>query len=352
VTAAALDRTGASAAAPELAGDMVLAVEHLSAAFVYRTRTARAVRDVTFSLRKGKTLALVGESGSGKSVTSLAILQLLGHPGRIVDGRILYRTAAGPVLDLAQLDGRAMRRIRGREIAMIFQEPMSSLNPLMTVGDQIGEMVRLHRHASPAEARAQALEVLQHVEIPAAARRLDDYPHQMSGGMRQRVMIAMALVCRPALLIADEPTTALDVTIQAQILDLLKRLQAEFGMSILFITHNMGVVAEIADEVAVMYAGEVLEQAPVRSLFAAPRHPYTSGLLASIPDSSAELAGGGARPRLTPIPGLVPSIYALPPGCPFEPRCALAEARCREPVTLIEAGPAHLTRCWKLGVPA
>jgi peptide/nickel transport system ATP-binding protein len=190
---------------------------------------------------------------------------------------------------------------------------------------------------------------LKRVEIPAAERRLDDYPHQMSGGMRQRVMIAMALVCRPALLIADEPTTALDVTIQAQILDLLKRLQGEFGMSILFITHNMGVVAEIADEVAVMYAGEVLEQAEVRSLFAKPRHPYTSGLLASIPDAGAHVAADGRRARLTPIPGSVPSIYALPPGCPFEPRCPLAEARCREPVTLIPAGPQHLTRCWKMG---
>ena len=352
MTAATLDMTGTSPAEPALADDMVLAVEHLSAAFVYRSRIARAVRDVTFSLRKGKTLALVGESGAGKSVTSLAILQLLGHPGRIVDGRILYRTTAGPVLDLAQLGSRAMRRIRGREISMIFQVPMSSLNPLMTIGDQIGEMVRLHQHAGPAEARAQALQILKHVEIPAAERRLDDYPHQMSGGMRQRVMIAMALVCRPALLIADEPTTALDVTIQAQILDLLKRLQAEFGMSILFITHNMGVVAETADEVAVMYAGEVLEQAPVRALFAAPRHPYTSGLLASIPGAGVPAPAAGQRARLTPIPGLVPSIYALPPGCPFEPRCALAEARCRAPVRLVDAGPAHLTRCWKMGMPA
>jgi peptide/nickel transport system ATP-binding protein len=255
------------------------------------------------------------------------------------------------VIDLAQASARTMRGIRGREISMIFQEPMTSLNPLLTVGDQIGEMVRLHEGASPAAARARALDILQRVEIPAAERRLDDYPHQMSGGMRQRVMIAMALVCRPTLLIADEPTTALDVTIQAQILDLLKRLQAEFGMSILFITHNMGVVAEIADEVAVMYAGEVLEQAGVRALFARPRHPYTSGLLASIPDAKRH-AAGGERQRLTPIPGAVPSIYALPPGCPFEPRCPLAEARCREPVVLIPAGPGHLTRCWKMGAPA
>ena len=349
MTIAALDRAATTPPGEALAGDVVLGVEHLSAAFVYRSRTARAIRDVTFSLRKGKTLALVGESGSGKSVTSLAILRLLAHPGRIVDGRILYRTSVGEVLDLATADNKTMRRIRGREISMIFQEPMSSLNPLMTVGEQIGEVVRLHENAAPAIARARALEILEHVEIPAAEQRLDDYPHQMSGGMRQRVMIAMALVCRPALLIADEPTTALDVTIQAQILDLLKRLQAEFGMSILFITHNMGVVAEIADDVAVMYAGEVLEQAPVRALFAAPRHPYTSGLLASIPDSSRYAATDGERRRLTPIPGTVPSIYALPPGCPFEPRCPLAEARCREPVQLIAAGPDHLTRCWKRG---
>jgi peptide/nickel transport system ATP-binding protein len=349
MTIAALDKAATTLPGEALAGDAVLGVEHLSAAFVYRSRTARAIRDVTFSLRKGKTLALVGESGSGKSVTSLAILRLLAHPGRIVDGRILYRTSVGEVLDLATADNKTMRRIRGREISMIFQEPMSSLNPLMTVGEQIGEVVRLHENTAPAIARARALEILEHVEIPAAEQRLDDYPHQMSGGMRQRVMIAMALVCRPALLIADEPTTALDVTIQAQILDLLKRLQAEFGMSILFITHNMGVVAEIADDVAVMYAGEVLEQAPVRALFAAPRHPYTSGLLASIPDSSRYAATDGERQRLTPIPGTVPSIYALPPGCPFEPRCPLAEARCREPVQLIAAGPDHLTRCWKRG---
>jgi peptide/nickel transport system ATP-binding protein len=349
MTIAALDKAATTPPGEALAGDVVLGVEHLSAAFVYRSRTARAIRDVTFSLRKGKTLALVGESGSGKSVTSLAILRLLAHPGRIVDGRILYRTSVGEVLDLATADNKTMRRIRGREISMIFQEPMSSLNPLMTVGEQIGEVVRLHENTAPAIARARALEILEHVEIPAAEQRLDDYPHQMSGGMRQRVMIAMALVCRPALLIADEPTTALDVTIQAQILDLLKRLQAEFGMSILFITHNMGVVAEIADDVAVMYAGEVLEQAPVRALFAAPRHPYTSGLLASIPDSSRYAATDGERQRLTPIPGTVPSIYALPPGCPFEPRCPLAEARCREPVHLIAAGPDHLTRCWKRG---
>jgi peptide/nickel transport system ATP-binding protein len=349
---ATLDLPETDLTAQNLPDDMVLRVDHLSASFVYRRRTAPAVRDVTFSLRKGGTLALVGESGSGKSVTSLAVLRLLAFPGRIVAGKILYRTTSGAVLDLAQAAEKTMRGVRGREISMIFQEPMSSLNPLLTVGDQIGEMVRLHEHASPAAARARTLEILKRVEIPAAERRLDDYPHQMSGGMRQRVMIAMALVCRPTLLIADEPTTALDVTIQAQILDLLKRLQAEFGMSILFITHNMGVVAEIADDVAVMYAGEVLEQAAVRALFAAPRHPYTSGLLASIPDSKLHLSADGGRHRLTPIPGAVPSIYALPPGCPFEPRCALAEARCREPVTLIPAGPSHLTRCWKMGASA
>ena len=349
MTVAALDTPEVPSAGEPLAEGLVLRVENLSAAFVYRARTAPAIRDVSFSLRQGKTLALVGESGSGKSVTSLAILGLLANPGRIVGGRILYRRAAGVVVDLARATNRTMRHIRGREIAMIFQEPMTSLNPLLTIGDQIGEMVRLHEGAGPAAARSRALDMLRHVEIPAAERRLDDYPHQMSGGMRQRVMIAMALVCRPALLIADEPTTALDVTIQAQILDLLRRLQAEFGMSILFITHNMGVVAEIADEVAVMYAGEVLEQADVRSLFAAPRHPYTQGLLASLPDSGRRAAAEEKHRRLTPIPGSVPSIYALPPGCPFEPRCSLAEARCRQPVTLIDAGPRHLTRCWKMG---
>ncbi|MEO3432002.1 ABC transporter ATP-binding protein [Inquilinus sp. CAU 1745] len=337
-----------SGAVDGLPDDVALKVDRLSTWFVYKNRTAKAVRDVSFSLPKGKTLAIVGESGSGKSVTSLSILRLLGYPGQIVEGRILYRTSSGEVLDLAQAGAKTMRGVRGREISMIFQEPMTSLNPLFTVGDQIAEMVRLHRPVSRTEARARALEILRHVEIPSAEKRLDDYPHHMSGGMRQRVMIAMALACDPRLLIADEPTTALDVTIQAQILDLMKRLQAELGMSILFITHNMGVVAEVADEVAVMYCGEVVEQAEVRDLFAAPRHPYTQGLLASIPDARRDVDDAGMRRRLTPIPGAVPSLYDMPPGCRFAPRCALAEEKCHEPVELAPVAKGHLSSCWKL----
>ncbi len=331
-----------------LAADLVLKLENLSTHFVYKNRSAKAVRDVTLSLRQGKTLAVVGESGSGKSVASLSIMRLLAHPGRIAGGRILYRQSSGEVLDLAQADSRTMRGIRGREIAMIFQEPMTSLNPLFTIGDQIAEMVRLHETVNAAQARSRALDILRLVEIPAAERRLDDYPHQMSGGMRQRVMIAMALVCHPALLIADEPTTALDVTIQAQILDLMRRLQADLGMSILFITHNMGVVAEVADDVAVMYCGEVVEQAPVRDLFAQPSHPYTRGLLASIPGARTALDEGDAPARLTPIPGTVPSLYDMPPGCAFAPRCSLAEEQCDRPVTLDPCGANHLARCWKV----
>ena len=244
--------------------DVVLAVDDLRTHFVFRDRSAKSVDGVTFTLKRGQTLAVVGESGSGKSVTSLSIMRLLAEPGRIVGGSILFRDRAGKVHDLARVDQKAMRRIRGREIAMIFQEPMTSLNPLYTVGDQIAEMVMLHeRVGRSAGARAERAQMLELVEIPAAASRIDDYPHQMSGGMRQRVMIAMALSCNPSLLIADEPTTALDVTIQAQILNLVRRLQHEIGMSILFVTHNLGVVAEIAHEVAVMYAGRVVEQAPV-----------------------------------------------------------------------------------------
>ncbi|WP_027803575.1 ABC transporter ATP-binding protein [Paraburkholderia dilworthii] len=331
-----------------MASDDVLHVDGLNTHFVYKRRTAKVIRDVSFTLKKGRTLALVGESGSGKSVTSLSIMGLLKPPGRVVDGRILYRTSKGSVIDLAKASSRVMRKIRGREISMIFQEPMSSLNPLLTVGDQIAEMLRLHLPLDRAHARKRTIELLRLVEIPGAERRVDDYPHHMSGGMRQRVMIAMALACEPSLLIADEPTTALDVTIQAQILDLMRRLQREMGMSILFITHDMGVVAEVADEVAVMYAGVAVEQAPVRDLFERPNHPYTLGLLASIPEVNRELDENGCRKRLTSIPGSVPSLYDLSEGCPFAARCSYAEAKCNGPVTLEACGPNHLSRCWKM----
>ncbi|MET3898139.1 peptide/nickel transport system ATP-binding protein [Devosia sp. UYZn731] len=330
----------------DLPADTILSVRDLRTWFASKRVTAKAVDGVTFDLKRGRTLAVVGESGSGKSVTSLSIMGLLAKPGRIVDGQILFRDRAERVHDLAQFAPKQSRSLRGREIAMIFQEPMTSLNPLFTVGDQIGEMIALHEPVSRGEARARALEMLQRVEIPDAARRLDDYPHHMSGGMRQRVMIAIALACNPSLLIADEPTTALDVTIQAQILDLLGRLQQQFGMSILFITHNLGVVAEIAHDVVVMYGGRVVEQAPVLNLFAHQTHPYTRGLLACTPDTTRDLGTDGARRALYSIPGSVPSITNLPPGCAFEPRCSMAIEACRVALpALLPAGPETASRC-------
>jgi peptide/nickel transport system ATP-binding protein len=333
-----------------LAPDAILAIEDLRTHFISRGAVARAVDGVTLTLRRGETLAVVGESGSGKSVTSLAVMGLVAPPGRIVGGRILHRDRNGTLRDLATLSNRAFRRIRGREIAMIFQEPMSSLNPLMTIGEQITEMIQLHDPVGAAEARRRAIDLLKLVEIPAAADRLDDHPHHLSGGMRQRVMIAMALACSPGLLIADEPTTALDVTIQAQILDLLRRLQRELGMSILFITHNLGVVAEIAQEVAVMYAGRVVEQAAVATIFARPAHPYTRALLGSTPNASRDLGADGSRRRLQAIPGTVPSIVDLPPGCAFAPRCPLAIPRCEAlPPGLDPFAPGHFVRCIRPG---
>ena len=330
-----------------LTPDVLLRVQDLHTHFELGSRVAKSVDGVSFQVRRGETVAVVGESGSGKSVTSLSIMRLLSHPGRIVGGSILYRGSDGKVQDLAQASGRAMRAIRGREIAMIFQEPMTSLNPLYTVGDQIMEMIQLHESVSRRQARERARRMLELVEIPAAERRIDDYPHEMSGGMRQRAMIALALACNPRLLIADEPTTALDVTIQAQILDLLRRLQAEIGMSILFITHNLGVVAEIAHQVVVMYAGRVVEEAPVERLFRRQKHPYTRGLLACIPNASRDQNSSGERLRLTPIRGQVPSILALPPGCSFAPRCDLRIPRCDENPPLLRADADHLSRCWR-----
>ncbi|WP_404291944.1 ABC transporter ATP-binding protein [Microvirga sp. RSM25] len=331
----------------ELPDDTVLKVSDLRTHFELGSRVAKSVDGVSFDVKRGETVAVVGESGSGKSVTSLSIMRLLSPPGRIVGGNILYRTSQGQVIDIAALPERKMRAIRGREIAMIFQEPMTSLNPLYTVGDQIVEMIRLHEPLSTAEARQRAKQMLDLVEIPASARRLDEYPHQMSGGMRQRVMIALALSCNPNLLIADEPTTALDVTIQAQILDLLRRLQREIGMSILFVTHNLGVVAEIAHDVVVMYTGRVVEKSSVASLFEHQKHPYTRGLLACIPNASRDRNAAGERLRLNPIPGNVPAVTALPPGCSFAPRCPYRIPHCDEAPPLMTAGPSHLSRCWR-----
>ncbi len=328
--------------------DVTLDIRNLQTHFATDRGVSKAVDGVSFTVRRNETLAVVGESGSGKSVTSLSAMRLIqSPPGRIAGGEILFRRRDGSVHDLAKAPEKLMRSIRGNEIGMIFQEPMTSLNPVYTVGDQIGETLRLHQKLDRPAARAAALAMLKTVGIPAAERRIDEYPHQMSGGMRQRVMIAMALACRPTLLIADEPTTALDVTIQAQILDLMRRLQAETGTAILFITHNLGVVAEIAHRVAVMYAGRVVEEGDVRALFKNPKHPYTRGLLACMPHLGQ---GKGESARLEAIPGNVPSPTARPSGCTFAPRCAHAEPACAaaEPA-LEQVEPGHAARCrrWK-----
>jgi oligopeptide/dipeptide ABC transporter ATP-binding protein len=297
----------------------------------------RAVDHVSFAIPRGTTLGVVGESGSGKSVTALSILRLIpSPPGRIAAGQIRHGER-----DLLRLPEREMRALRGDRISMIFQEPMTSLNPVYTVGEQVAEVVRLHRGARRREARDAAVRMFELVGIPAPAERVRSYPHQLSGGMRQRVMIAMALACRPELLIADEPTTALDVTIQAQILDLLRNLQREIGMSILLITHDLGVVAENCAEVVVMYAGRVVERAATAALFATPRHPYTAGLLASVPRDAA----GPPQRRLREIPGMVPSLHQLPRGCKFQDRCPLVHGRCREEEPPLAPVGSSLVRC-------
>jgi oligopeptide/dipeptide ABC transporter ATP-binding protein len=288
----------------------LLRVQALTTTFKIPTGIVRAVDHVSFELRRGETLGLVGESGSGKSMTALSILRLVQPPGWIQGGPISFNGRH----DLLELTERDMRAIRGAEIGFIFQEPMTALNPVFTVGDQIAEALLVHRKARRAEARGKALELLEAVRIPDPARRLRDYPHQLSGGMRQRVLIAIALACRPVLLIADEPTTALDVTIQAEILDLLQEMKETFHLALLLITHDLGVVAGHADRVAVMYAGRIVEEGPMRQVFRSPAHPYTRGLLASIP-------GGTPGQRLQAIEGTVPNLAGLPPGCAFEPRC-------------------------------
>jgi len=325
----------------------LLRVSHLHTQFSTDAGLVRAVEDVSFTLDAGELLAVVGESGSGKSVTSLSIMGLIADPpGRVAGGEILFRTRAGPVVDLARMPARALRKLRGRDLAMIFQEPMTSLNPVFSVGDQIAEAAMLHLGMARAAARRRALEMLELVEIPAARQRLDEYPHQLSGGMRQRVMIAIALTCDPLLLIADEPTTALDVTIQAQILALLDKLRHDVGMAVLFITHNLGVVAEIADRVVVMYAGRVVEEGDVRSLFRAPRHPYTRGLLACLPRRALATTAPGPGRRLNAIAGQVASPLDPLPGCAFAPRCALALPECSAAMPpLAEVGTGRRSRC-------
>ncbi len=322
--------------------DNILAIDGLMVSFKDRHAAVTALRDVAFTVRRGRTFALVGESGSGKSVTSLALMGLLPDNAEVTARQMQFHPdPTMPPLDLDRMAPGGLRGLRGVHMAMIFQEPMSSLNPLYSIGDQIGEMLQLHGESDTRTRKKRVIEMLEMVEIPAAGQRYHAWPHELSGGMRQRAMIALALVCNPSLLIADEPTTALDVTIQAQILDLMRRLQAELGMSILFITHDLGVVAEMADDVAVMYAGQVQEQTTVGNLFACPRHPYTQGLLASIPRH-----GNGQGERLIPIPGSVPALHDMPPGCSFAPRCHLAAAECRaRPISLKEEMPGHHSRC-------
>jgi oligopeptide/dipeptide ABC transporter ATP-binding protein len=316
----------------------ILQVEDLRTHFTTDEGVVRAVDGVSFEIRAGETLALVGESGSGKSVTALSILRLLPEPaGKVVGGRVLFRGR-----DLLGLTAAGLRRVRGREISMVFQEPMSSLNPVLTCGEQIVEVLVLHERMARRAARARAVELLEWVGIAAPDRLAAEYPHRLSGGMRQRVMIAMALACRPALLIADEPTTALDVTIQAQILELLQRLQDELGMAVLLITHDLGVVAETADRVAVLYAGQVVESCDAAAAFHHTRHPYTAALLASLPQ-----LGSRGRPQRV-IPGQVPDRFPL--ACRFHPRCPAAGERCRTqdpPVQTLDG--AHVARCWRAG---
>jgi len=335
--------TGPGGAGHEPPEAPLLQVENLRTVFYGRTGVVPAVDDVSFSVRRGETLGLVGESGCGKSVTSLSILRLIPpRAGRVERGRVLYGGR-----NLLELDEAEMRRIRGGEISMIFQEPMTALNPVLTVGGQIVETLLLHQTMTRAEARERAIEMLRLVHIAEPQRQVDAYPHQLSGGMRQRAMIAMALSCNPRLLIADEPTTALDVTIQAQILELMQELQRLLGTAIIMITHDLGVIAETASRVAVMYAGRKVEEAGVVALFDAPRHPYTQGLLKAIPGMGPEDAAGDARRRLHTIEGTVPALADMPPGCAFAPRCPAADARCqRDAPPLEEKAPGHWAACW------
>jgi oligopeptide/dipeptide ABC transporter ATP-binding protein len=322
----------------------ILEVRNLQTSFTTERGVLKAVDDVSFDLAPGKTLGVVGESGCGKSVTSLSIMRLIPNPpGKITGGQILYKGR-----DLLQLSSEEMRKIRGNEISMIFQEPMTSLNPVFTIGNQLMEAILLHQDLSKSGALDKAVEMLRLVGIPAPEKRIRDYPHQLSGGMRQRVMIAMALSCNPKILIADEPTTALDVTIQAQILDLLRDLQQKTGLALLLITHDLGVVAEMAHDVVVMYAGRVVERAPVHEIFKSPKHPYTRGLLNSIPVLSRDPTGKVKKSRLEPIPGIVPSLFDLPAGCRFQERCSLVSDECRasEPV-LRDFSGIRSVRCVK-----
>jgi len=338
------DTLGTQAAPP---GDLdsILEIKNLHTYFFLEKGTVKAVNGVDLNLARQSTLGIVGESGCGKSITAMSVMQLIkSPPGRIVEGEILlHREGSTAPIDIARLDpqGTQMRAIRGKEVAIIFQEPMTSLNPLHSVGDQIAEVVKLHQKVGDAEAKQRALEMLEKVQISEPKRRLNQYPHQLSGGMRQRVMIAMALSCNPSVLIADEPTTALDVTVQAQILELMQTLKRDFRSSIMLITHNLGVVSQMADQVAVMYLGKVVEYAATRALFHDPLHPYTMGLLNSVP------VLGKKTSQLVPIKGMVPTPDTKITGCAFADRCPFVKPVCRqETPRLVEIKPGHKAACW------
>ena len=320
----------------------LLSVRNLKTSFFTHVGEVKAVRGISFDVNEGEVLGIVGESGSGKSVTSLSIMGLLQYPGRVVDGEILLNGE-----DILTYSKNQMRRVRGKEIAMIFQDPMTSLNPVYTIGNQIMEMILEHEKMSRREARARAIEMLKLVGIPAAEKRIDSYPHEFSGGMRQRVMIALALSCNPKLLIADEPTTALDVTIQAQILNLIKKLNRQFGMTTMLITHDLGVVATVCDKVAVMYGGLIMEYGTADEIFYHPRHPYTMGLLGSIPH-----VDGGEKRRLIPIDGTPPDLINPPKGCPFSTRCKYCMNVCTRKQPPYYAEDKHRTMCWMLDADA
>lgn len=320
----------------------LLSVRDLKTSFFTHVGEVKAVRGISFDVNEGEVLGIVGESGSGKSVTSLSIMGLLQYPGRVVDGEILLNGE-----DILTYSKDQMRKVRGKEIAMIFQDPMTSLNPVYTIGNQVMEMILEHEKMTKREARARAIEMLKLVGIPAAEKRIDSYPHEFSGGMRQRVMIALALSCNPKLLIADEPTTALDVTIQAQILNLIKKLNRQFGMTTMLITHDLGVVATVCDKVAVMYGGLIMEYGTVDEIFYHPRHPYTMGLLGSIPH-----VDGGEKRRLIPIDGTPPDLINPPKGCPFSTRCKYCMNVCTQEQPPYFAEDKHRTMCWMLDADA
>jgi oligopeptide/dipeptide ABC transporter ATP-binding protein len=319
----------------------LLDIQQLKTYFYTLEGTAKAVQDVSFHMDEGETVGLVGESGCGKSVSALSIMRLIKYPpGKIVDGQIFFEGS-----DLLKLSERNMRSVRGARISMIFQEPMTSLNPVYTIGHQISEMFMIHKRVGKKEGWKRAVATLRQVQMPSPRKRADEYPHQLSGGMRQRAMIAMAMACNPKILIADEPTTALDVTIQAQILDLMLKLKEDFGAAVLIITHDLGVVAEIAQRIVVMYAGRVVEEGTTRDIFENPKHPYTQGLLKSVPKLGERSRKG--RTRLVEISGMVPSLYELPQGCSFHPRCSHAMDICREALPkFVDLGGIHKMRCY------